>query len=167
MLIPEVLFAMEGPAGFLEHLLDRVRKRGHAVIVAAEGAGQDLIPETAEGVDASGNRRLHDVGLFLKSRITEHFSAAGVELNIKYIDPSYAIRSVRANPYDSVYCLRLAQNAVHAAMAGRTEMVIGRWHGRFVHIPIPLAVSHRNQVAPDGDLWLSVLEATGQPRTFA
>ena len=167
VLIPEVLFAMEGPAGFLEHLLDRVRKRGHAVIVAAEGAGQDLIPETAEGVDASGNRRLHDVGLFLKSRITEHFSAAGVELNIKYIDPSYAIRSVRANPYDSVYCLRLAQNAVHAAMAGRTEMVIGRWHGRFVHIPIPLAVSHRNQVAPDGDLWLSVLEATGQPRTFA
>ena len=89
-----------------------------------------------------------------------------VELNLKYIDPSYLIRSVRANPYDSVYCLRLAQNAVHAAMAGRTEMVVGRWHGRFVHIPIPLAVSHRNQVAPDGDLWLSVLEATGQPRLF-
>jgi len=166
VLIPEVPFQLDGPHGLLEHLLERVRRQGHAVIVAAEGAGQDLIPDTIAGVDASGNRKLHDIGLYLKSRITEHFAAAGVELNLKYIDPSYAIRSVRANPYDSVYCLRLAQNAVHAAMAGRTEMVVGRWHGRFVHIPIPLAVSHRNQVAPDGDLWLSVLEATGQPRSF-
>ena len=166
VLIPEVPFQLDGPRGLLEHLLERVRRHGHGVIVAAEGAGQDLIPDTVAGVDASGNRRLHDIGLYLKARITEHFAAAGVELNLKYIDPSYAIRSVRANPYDSVYCLRLAQNAVHAAMAGRTEMVVGRWHGRFVHIPIPLAVSHRNQVAPDGDLWLSVLEATGQPRSF-
>jgi 6-phosphofructokinase 1 len=114
-------------------------------------------------VDASGNRRLHDVGLFLRQRIADHFAAVGEELNLKYIDPSYAIRSVPANPYDSVYCLRLAQNAVHAALAGRTEMVVGRWHGRFVHIPMALAVSQRNQVAPEGDLWLSVLEATGQP----
>jgi len=161
-----VPFRLDGPHGLLEHLLDRVKRSGHAVIVAAEGAGQDLIEQSAEGHDASGNRRLQDVGLLLKARITDHFAAAGVELNLKYIDPSYLIRSVRANPYDSVYCLRLAQNAVHAAMAGRTEMVVGRWHGRFVHIPIPLAVSHRNQVAPDGDLWLSVLEATGQPRSF-
>ena len=98
--------------------------------------------------------------------ITDHFAAANVELNLKYIDPSYVIRSVPATPYDSVYCLRLAQNAVHAALAGRTEMVVGRWHGRYVHIPMPLAVSHRNQVAPSGDLWLAVLEATGQPRSF-
>ena len=91
---------------------------------------------------------------------------AGRDVTVKYIDPSYAIRSVPANPYDSVYCLRLAQNAVHAALAGRTEMVVGRWHGRFGHIPMAVAGSQRNQVAPDGDLWLSVLEATGQPRSF-
>ena len=166
VLIPEVPFQLDGPNGLLAHLLERVKRSGHAVIVAAEGAGQDLITDSGGGHDASGNRKLHDVGLLLKARITDHFAAAGVELNLKYIDPSYLIRSVQANPYDSVYCLRLAQNAVHAAMAGRTEMVVGRWHGRFVHIPIPLAVSHRNQVAPDGDLWLSVLEATGQPRSF-
>ena len=166
VLIPEVPFVFDGPRGLLEHLLDRVRTRGHAVIVAAEGAGQDLMAGMEPGVDASGNRKLNDIGLLLRSRITEHFSSAGVELNLKYIDPSYAIRSVEANPYDSVYCLRLAQNAVHAAMAGRTAMVVGRWHGRFVHIPMALAVSHRNQVEPSGDLWLSVLEATGQPRTF-
>ena len=136
------------------------------MIVAAEGAGQHLMQAGEAGVDASGNRKLHDVGLFLRTRIGDHFAAAGVELNLKYIDPSYAIRSVEANPYDSVYCLRLAQNAVHAALAGRTAMVVGRWHGRFVHIPMTLAVSHRNQVEPSGDLWLSVLEATGQPRTF-
>jgi 6-phosphofructokinase 1 len=163
VLIPEVPFTLDGPHGLLSHLLDRVRGRGHAVIVAAEGAGQDLVAAEEAGVDASGNRKLHDIGIHLRERITSHFAAAGVELNLKYIDPSYAIRSVPANPYDSVYCLRLAQNAVHAALAGRTEMVVGRWHGRFVHIPMPLAVSHRNQVDPDGDLWLAVLEATGQP----
>jgi 6-phosphofructokinase 1 len=167
VLIPEVPFALAGPGGLLEHLLARVKRSGHAVIVAAEGAGQDLIPESEAGVDASGNKKLADIGLFLKSRIADHFAAAGLELNLKYIDPSYAIRSVESNPYDSVYCLRLAQNAVHAALAGRTETVIGRWHGRYVHIPMALAVSHRNQVAVSGDLWLAVLEATGQPRVFA
>jgi 6-phosphofructokinase 1 len=163
VLIPEVPFRLEGPGGLLEHLLERVKTRGHAVIVAAEGAGQELMPTADSAVDASGNRKLLDIGRFLQTRITDHFAAAGIELNLKYIDPSYAVRSVRANPYDSVYCLRLAQNAVHAAMAGRTELVVGRYRGRFVHIPMPLAVSHRNQVAPDGDLWLAVLEATGQP----
>jgi len=166
VLIPEVPFALDGPQGLLEHLLGRVKRSGHAVIVVAEGAGQELIAASDTGQDASGNRKLHDVGLFLRTRITEHFAAAGTELNLKYIDPSYAIRSVEANPFDAVYCLRLAQHAVHAAMAGRTSMVVGRWRGRYVHIPMALAVSSRNQVAPDGDLWLSVLEATGQPRFF-
>ena len=167
VLIPEVPFALDGPGGLLAHLARRVRERDHAVIVVAEGAGQDLVPAEEAGVDASGNKKLHDIGLFLRRRITDHFAAEGQELNLKYIDPSYAIRSVAANPYDSVYCIRLAQNAVHAALAGRTEMVIGRWRGRYVHIPMALAVSRRNQVCPDGDLWLSVLEATGQPLTFA
>ena len=167
VLIPEVPFALDGPGGFLAHLARRVRDRDHAVIVVAEGAGQDLVPAEEAGVDASGNKKLHDIGLFLRRRIGDHFAAEGLELNLKYIDPSYAIRSVEANPFDSVYCIRLAQNAVHAALAGRTEIVIGRWRGRYVHIPMALAVSRRNQVCPDGDLWLSVLEATGQPLTFS
>ena len=167
VLIPEVPFALDGPGGFLAHLASRVRDRDHAVIVVAEGAGQDLVPAEEAGVDASGNKKLHDIGLFLRRRIGDHFAAEGLELNLKYIDPSYAIRSVEANPFDSVYCIRLAQNAVHAALAGRTEIVIGRWRGRYVHIPMALAVSRRHQVCPDGDLWLSVLEATGQPLTFS
>ena len=166
VLIPEVPFKLEGPGGFLACLRKRVVERGHAVIVAAEGAGQDICAEGSHGTDASGNAKLVDVGIFLRHKIAEDFAAHNVELNLKYIDPSYVIRSVPANPYDSVYCLRLAHNAVHAAMAGRTEMVVGRWHGRFVHIPMALAVSRRNQVCPDGDLWLSVLEATGQPHRF-
>jgi 6-phosphofructokinase 1 len=167
VLIPEVPFALDGPGGLLAHLARRVRDRDHAVIVVAEGAGQDLVPAEEAGVDASGNKKLQDIGLFLRKRISDHFAAEGLELNLKYIDPSYAIRSVEANPFDSVYCIRLAQNAVHAALAGRTELVIGRWRGRYVHIPMALAVSRRNQVCPDGDLWLSVLEATGQPLTVA
>ena len=166
VLIPEVPFQLDGPYGFLTVMRKRVEQRGHAVVVVAEGAGQDLIESASNGTDASGNAKLHDIGVFLRQKIADDFAKAGTELNLKYIDPSYAIRSVSANPYDSVYCIRLAHNAVHAAMAGRTEMVVGRWHGRFVHIPIPLAVSRRNQVDPDGDLWMSVLEATGQPRCF-
>jgi 6-phosphofructokinase 1 len=166
VLIPEVPFRLEGENGFLNVLRDRVVQRGHAVIVVAEGAGQDLMQQAARQTDASGNTRLGDIGVFLKQAIMEHFARAGVELNLKYIDPSYAIRSVAANPYDSVYCIRLSHNAVHAAMSGRTEMVVGRWHGRFVHVPMATAIRERNLVDPHGDLWMSVLESTGQPREF-
>jgi 6-phosphofructokinase 1 len=164
VLIPEVPFALDG---FLPALRERVATRGHALVVVAEGAGQEYLRDAPLRLDASGNRKLGDFGLYLRERILDDFEAAGQEVNLKYIDPSYAIRSVPANPYDSGYCLRLSQAAVHAAMAGRTEMVVGSWRGRFVHVPIPLAVSSRNQVDPDGDLWLSVLEATGQPADFS
>jgi 6-phosphofructokinase 1 len=106
---------------------------------------------------------LADIGALLRRRVAEHFGAVGLPLSLRYLDPSYAIRSVPANPFDSVYCVRLAHVAAHAAMAGRTKMVVGRWHGRFVHVPMALAISRRNQVDPGGDLWLAVLEVTGQP----
>ncbi len=166
VLIPELPFKLEGEGGLLNYLRRCVVERGHAVVVVAEGAGQELITDQPEGSDASGNRKLHDVGPELSRRIKDHFDAEDVELNLKYIDPSYAIRSVPANPYDNVYTIRLAHAAVHAAMSGRTEMVVGRWRRRFIHIPIALAVSQRNQVDPAGDLWMSVLEATGQPPHF-
>jgi 6-phosphofructokinase 1 len=165
VLIPEVPFGLEGEGGFLATLRRRVSQRGHAVVVVAEGAGQEFCASDG-AVDASGNARLADIGRLLRDRIEADFAAAGAELSIRYVDPGYAIRSVPANGWDAVYCLRLAQAAVHAAMAGRTAMVVGRWHGRFVHLPIPLATGSRNQVDPDGDLWMSVLEATGQPEHF-
>jgi len=159
VLIREVPF---GLGGFLTQLRHRVLRQGHAVVVVAEGAGQDLFDYDG-AVDASGNARLADIGGLLQHRITADFAAAGEELTLRYVDPGYAIRSVPANGWDAVYCLRLAQAAVHAGMAGRTAMVVGRWHGRFVHIPIPVATGSRNQVDPNGDLWMSVLEATGMP----
>jgi 6-phosphofructokinase 1 len=166
VLIPEVPLRFDGPGGFTARLRERVRRQGHAVIVAAEGAGQDLLDYDG-AVDASGNARLADVGALLRRVIADDFASAGEELSLRYVDPGYAIRSVPANGWDAVYCLRLAQAAVHAAMAGRTAMVVGRWHGRFVHIPIPVATGGRNQVDPNGDLWMSVLEATGQPARFS
>jgi 6-phosphofructokinase 1 len=165
VLIPEVPVNLDGPGGFLAWLRSRVRQRGHAVIVVAEGAGQDLIAHAGD-YDASGNIRLADVGALLRERIISDFASAGIPLSLRYVDPGYAIRGVPANAYDAVFCLRLAQAAVHAAMAGRTAMVVGRWHGRFVHLPISLATGSRNLVDPDGDLWMSVLEATGQPPRF-
>ena len=166
VLIPEVPFRSRARAGCWPPSARRVAQRGHAVVVVAEGAGQDLMERAPRQTDASGNARLGDIGVFLKRRDHRALRRLGVELNLKYIDPSYAIRSVPANPYDSVYCIRLAHNAVHAAMSGRTEMVVGRWHGRFVHVPMATAIRERNQVDPDGDLWMSVLESTGQPREF-
>ncbi|TWF75995.1 6-phosphofructokinase [Pseudonocardia hierapolitana] len=167
VLIPEVPFALDGEHGLLAHVRRRVSERGHAVVVVAEGAGQELLGGVDEDArDASGNARLQDIGPWLRRRIADHFSDAGIETSIRYIDPSYAIRSVPANPYDSVYCVRLSQAAVHAAMSGRTEMVVGRYRRRFVHIPMHVAVSRRNQVDPHGDLWMAVLESTGQPARF-
>jgi 6-phosphofructokinase 1 len=165
VLIPEVPFELDGPGGFLEHLESRMREKGHAVIVTAEGAGQEHFSGDL-GIDASGNKKLADIGGLLKHRVQQHFDDLQIPISLRYIDPSYAIRSVAANAYDSVYCIQLAQAAVHAAMAGKTEVVVGRFKRRFVHLPIPLLVSKTNQVNPEGDLWWSVLENTGQPAHF-
>ena len=159
-LIPEVPFTLDK---LLESVRDRLQRRGHAVIVVAEGAGQDLVGDTQER-DASGNVKLKDIGLFLKDRINTHFKNIGMEATLKYIDPSYTIRGVPANAYDSAFCLLLGQNAVHAGMAGRTNMVVGYWMNTFTHVPIPLAVSRRKKVDPEGWVWSSVLTSTGQPK---
>ena len=171
VLIPEVPVRLEGEGGFLRSLERRLAERAHAVIVCAEGAGQDLCVDvsSADGraaTDASGNVRLKDIGLVLRDRITRHFQQLGAEITLKYIDPSYQIRSVPAAPGDSVFCWNMARNAVHAAMAGNTEMLIGQWHGRFVHVPLPLATRFRKQVDVNEDLWMSVIEATGQSVNF-
>ena len=162
VLIPEVPFTLEGERGFLEALRYRLAKKKSAVIVVAEGAGQELM-QTEGGTDASGNRKYGDIGLFLKDRINAFFKERRMECNLKYIDPSYIIRSVPANAQDNVYCSQLAQQAVHAAMAGKTAMLVGRWHGAFVHLPIALATHGRKKVDPQSELWHSVLETTGQP----
>ena len=162
VLIPEVDFALDGANGLLTSLAQRVKERGSAVIVLAEGAGQGLLD--ADGAtDLSGNARLGDIGRFLRKSIEKDFADRGQPLTMRYIDPGYAIRSVPADASDSVYCARLAQTAVHAAMAGRTDLVVGRRRHRFVHVPIPVVTRGGHSVAPDGDLWLSVLESTAQP----
>ncbi|HVU52830.1 MAG TPA: ATP-dependent 6-phosphofructokinase [Polyangia bacterium] len=170
VLIPEVPLVLDGERGFLRCLERRLAARSHAVVVVAEGAGQDLceerVPDGEPRTDASGNARLGDVGQVLRERITRHFARAATDVTLKYIDPSYQIRSVPASPSDSVFCWNMARNAVHAAMAGNTELLIGRWHGRFVHVPLPLATRFRKQVDVNEDLWTSVIEATGQPHRF-
>jgi 6-phosphofructokinase 1 len=161
-LIPENPFDLDGPNGLLEHLRRRILDRGHAVILVAEGAGQELLHATSE-TDASGNKRLINIGEFLRSRISEYFEERQIEVNIKYIDPSYIIRSAPANPNDSIYCSRLGAHAVHAAMAGKTQTLVSLINNKFVHIPIKVAVSERNFVDTEGSLWRDVLENTRQP----
>lgn len=165
-LIPEVPFDLYGENGFLAVLEKRLRSRRHAVILVAEGAGQDLFSnEGPLGADQSGNPRLKDIGLFLKNKIEEYFLSIGMEINLKYIDPSYIIRSVPATATDSIYCDLLGQYAVHAAMAGKTGMVLGLYHNEYVHLPIK-AVTSRRKVDVKKDLWMRVLEATGQPMSM-
>jgi 6-phosphofructokinase 1 len=166
VLIPEVAFELDGDGGLLESLRHRLSKRGSAVIVVAEGAGQHLM-QTSDATDASGNKRYGDIGQFMKERINSFFKERRMEVNLKYIDPSYIVRSVPANAQDNVYCSRLAQSAVHAAMAGKTGMLVGRWHGSFVHLPLELVIHGRRKVDPTQELWHSVLECTGQPAVMA
>lgn len=166
VLIPEAPLVLDGSRGVLAYLERVLDRQGHAVIVVAEGAGQDLFQPGDDARDKSGNVKLKDIGVLLRDEFARHFRQSGRETTLKYIDPSYQIRSVPASPSDSVYCWNMARNAVHAAMAGNTEMLIGRWHGRFVHVPMPLATRSQKHVLPGEDLWLSVVESTGQPRLF-
>jgi len=158
-LVPESPFTMNG---FLKSLEQRVRDRGHAVIVVAEGAGQELMAST-QACDASGNAKLGDIGIHLRDAIRGHFARTGMEINLKYIDPSYIIRSQPANSHDSAFCLLLGHSAVHAGMSGRTGMVVGFWNHRFTHVPLALATGHRKKIDPEGRLWNNVLASTGQP----
>ena len=158
-LVPEVPFTLPG---FLDALQRRLERRAHAVVVVAEGAGQELLQASQER-DASGNAKLGDIGPFLKGQIAQHFEAVDLEVNVKYIDPSYTIRSMRTDAHDAAFCLLLGRYAVHAGMSGRTAMLVGDWRGEFTHVPLAVAVSQRKQIHPDGRLWNSVLAATGQP----
>jgi len=165
VLIPEIPFDLEGEKGFLKCLEKRLINRRHAVIIVAEGAGQDLIPPGAFPAvrDASGNLKLRDIGLFLREQIERHFKKIGVEVTLKYIDPSYIIRSVPANASDSILCGVLGQYAVHAGMAGKTGMLVGLVNDAFVHLPFKAVSSHRKTIDPSGNMWMQVLESTGQP----
>jgi 6-phosphofructokinase 1 len=162
-LIPEVEFDLDGEGGLLDVLKKRLELRGHAVIIAAEGAGQKLFKTASSAKDASGNILHQDIGILLKDEITAHFKKTGFPISLKYIDPSYMIRSVPANAADAIFCDNLARNAVHAGMAGKTDIVIGLWHGMYVHLPIGLVTTSRKTINPESYLWRNVVGATGQP----
>ncbi|GAB7024617.1 ATP-dependent 6-phosphofructokinase [Salidesulfovibrio brasiliensis] len=165
VLVPEDPFDLHGPNGFLEHLDKRMHNRGHAVIVVAEGAGQEIIGQSGEK-DKSGNVVLGDISTVLKKEIKEHFAKQNIEITLKYIDPSYIIRSVPANSNDRIYCSFLGINAVHAGMSGRTGLVISRWNGRYVHIPMELVTQKRKRINICSNYWRAVLESTGQPSSM-
>ncbi len=161
-LIPEADFDLDGPKGLLSALEQRLQKRGHAVVVVAEGAGQRYVIGDHIEKDASGNIKLGDIGTFLRDKFKSHFKSLGTDAYVRYIDPSYIIRSVPANVDDRLYCGILGQNAVHAAMAGKTAMMVSLWNDKYVHVPITEAIKRRKQVNLNSRFWLNVLESTGQ-----
>ncbi|UCG33285.1 MAG: ATP-dependent 6-phosphofructokinase [Phycisphaerales bacterium] len=166
VLVPEVPFELGGENGFLPHLYRRLEDRKHAVVVVAEGAGQDLIQSEEGGgaTDASGNIRLKDIGVFLRDKISEYLKAMGMEFTLKYIEPSYLIRSAPPQANDALFAGILGQMAAHAAMAGKTAMFVGYWNNQFTYVPIAAAVSRTKRLDPRGNFWESVIECTGQPR---
>lgn len=166
VLIPEISFDLHGPKGFLNILRERLEERHHAVVVVAEGAGQDLFTDEDREIDASGNVKHKDIGLLLRDSIKQEFDSIGFSHSIKYIDPSYIVRSAPANANDSKFANLLAQNAVHAALAGKTDFVVGFWNDQFTLIPISMAVAQRKKIDIQGELWWNVLEATGQPSSM-
>jgi 6-phosphofructokinase 1 len=164
VLVPEVRFDLYGTNGFLELLYKRLERKHHALLIVAEGAGQNLFLDQETEKDASGNIKYKDIGLFLKEKIKEFLDEKKIPYSLKYIDPSYIIRSAPANANDSLFCNILAQNAVHAAMAGRTGFTVGYWNSEFTIIPIPAAVKERKRMSEEGELWSNVIETTGQPK---
>jgi 6-phosphofructokinase 1 len=165
-LVPEVPFKLDGPHGFLAVLKERILDREHALVVVAEGAGQDLLADKPTEKDASGNIKVKDIGLYLRERIETYFKAEKIPIVMRYIDPSYLVRSSPANAEDSILCDLFARNAVHAAMAGKTGLVIGYLHNMFIHVPIELLVSKTKIMEPESLTWRAALSATGQPERF-
>src|SRR5215467_601760 len=165
-LIPEVPFQLEGEGGFLAALERRIVSRGHAVIAVAEGSGQELLGNTGNEHDTSGNVRLSDIGLFLQKKIEEWFNAQKIPFVMRYFDPSYIVRSSPDTNEDSILCDQFARHAAHAAMAGKTGLVIGFLHDRFIHVPIELLATGQKRLDPDSPAWSAVLAATGQPHRF-
>ena len=163
VLVPEIDFDLYGEKGFLQALHKRLEKRHHAVVVVAEGAGQKFFKDGKYTKDASGNILKKDIGLLLKDEISKYFKEKKFPFALKYIDPSYIIRSAPANANDSKFCSLLAQNVVHAAMAGCTDFVVGNWNDQFTLLPIPITVSKRKKISTDSELWWNILETTGQP----
>jgi len=161
-IVPEIPFELEGEHGFLPSLKERLKQKRHSVILVAEGAGQNLFDEGEKKFDASGNERLNDIGLLLKGKISEYLKKENISASIKYIDPSYIIRSTEPTRNDSIFCMQLAQKAVHAGMSGKTDLVIGYFKSEFTHLPIKVATSRRQVLSSESELWLSVLESTGQ-----
>ncbi len=156
-LVPEVPFALEGEGGLLATLRARLARRSHAVIVVAEGCGLRLAHSGAER-DPSGNLRYGsaalDIGAHLRDAIVRHFDEIRVPLTLKYIDPSYTIRAAVANSTDAIHCGELARHAAHAGMAGRTNVLVGRVRGEWVHVPLALAAASERRV--DSELWAAV-----------
>jgi len=165
-LVPEVPFTLPGPRGLLAALEHRLEKKRHAVIVVAEGAGQELLGASGE-TDASGNLKLRDIGQHLRDACTAHFKARGLEMIMRYFDPSYQIRGCPANVEDAVLCDRMGRHAVHAAMAGKTGLIVSYLHGQFVHVPLALIDQEGRRLDTDWELWRAVLSSTGQPAQFA
>ncbi len=166
-LVPEERFELDGDNGLLKAIERRFAKgKTHAVLVVAEGAGQNLFEGVPEQRDASGNVLHHDIGDFLVAKVKDHFKKVGMDINLKYFDPSYIVRSGPARGTDAIFCYQLAENAVHAGMAGKTDMVVGSWFGQFTHVPIPLATCERKKIDITGPLWNAVLSATRQKDYF-
>lgn len=163
VLIPEMDFDLHGEKGFLQALKMRLHQRNHALIVVAEGAGQKFFEQAAVKKDVSGNVIHNDIGIFLKDEISEFLSRENIDFSMKYIDPSYIIRSAPANANDRMFCGWLAQNAVHGAMSGKTDFITGTWHNQFIYLPISVAIEKRKKIDIESVEWWSVLEATGQP----
>ncbi|KAE8666840.1 ATP-dependent 6-phosphofructokinase 3 [Hibiscus syriacus] len=163
-LMPESPFYLEGPGGLFEYIERRLKENGHMVLVIAEGAGQELLAESSTQKDASGNKLLQDVGLWLSQRIKEHFSKETMmTINLKYIDPTYMIRAIPSNASDNVYCTLLAQSAVHGAMAGYTGYTSGLVNGRQTYIPFYRITEKQNKVVITDRMWARLLSSTNQP----
>ncbi len=165
-LIPELPFDLKGKGGVLDIIAKRLQLKDNIVIVVAEGAGQNFVANTVQQTDASGNPKLGDIGIFLKHEIKQYMKKAGMTVSMKYFDPSYLIRATGPNATDQLYCDRLARAATHAAMAGKTGMLIGNWYDILTHIPFQALENRARKVNIDGELWFSVRESTGQPQYF-
>ena len=85
-------------------------------------------------------------------------------VEMSYIDPTYAIRSVAANAGDTILCTKLAQHSVHGAMSGYTGFSTGSIRNSVCWIPVlTMMEGGINKVSIQGRAWQRLISLNCQP----
>ena len=148
--MPEKSFSVDA---LLRYVNEKLDEKDHCILVVAEGVNTRVVdgngPVTVDG----------DVGPWLCAQLKANLES----ISLKYVDPSYAVRSAPSNAADTIFCSRLAQHAAHGALGGSTAFAVGTVNTHYVEIPLQDFANRAAVCAVTGRIFGDLVRSTGQP----